>query len=155
MSTFSLACHFCQVNKAFPTFGMLGTVKHRQQIMEIDRHLNCALQPPLGSAWMDAAPIYFDFRRCCIKGFVGEFSNLPTVDGIGKIRSKSRYIKEFNAFANFFIGSEPNPQLTVRHFRMGNQVRHGADNGCNAGFVIRPEQGCAVCDYESLTFEIQ
>ena len=140
-----------EVEETFITFCFAWDFVSRQQGCDFCTDQSSIDHNVFGCAGVYVFAVDFNKGACCVEVFIFQFANAAAIQSIGKVCAESFYVKEVNAFADFFIGSESDANVAMRDFWMGHEVFHGSQNFSNTGFVIGTQKSRAICSDEGLT----
>ena len=143
-----------QMIEALISLGIHGILKYREQILEFLGNQNGIQHFSLGISRMNASPVDSDPAAGSIEGLILQFPQSPTVHSKGKIRTKERHIKVICPLSDLLVGGEGDPKLSVTDLGMGQQFLSHCHDLCNAGLVIRSQQGSTVGNDQVLSFEL-
>ena len=131
------SAHAGQMEKAFITGRMFGTLCNRQPRGELYRQQRCVQHLILGISRMYVQPFENNFGSGSIEVLVFQLADLSAVDRIGPFTTKLFDIEIVGSGSDLFIGRKPDTDLAVFDFRMILQVFHGGDDSSHASLIIR------------------
>ena len=99
---------------------------------------------------MDAAAVEDDCRVGRIEVLVLQAAEFAAVDRVSEIRAERLDVEAVRAAARLLIRCEAQADLAVPDFRMCHEVFRRADDGRDAGLVIRAQERRAVRHHDIL-----
>ena len=127
-----------QMEKAFITGRMFGTLRDRQPRGELYRQQRCVQHLVLGISRMYVQPFENDFGSGSIEVLVFQLADLSAVDRIGPFATELFDIEVVGSGSDLFVGRKPYANLAVFDLRMILQVFHGGDDSSHSSLIIRP-----------------
>ena len=105
----------------------------------------------LGGSGVDVIASHMHDSRGGVEVFILQLAELTAIHGVGPLGAEAIQRKTVGAATDLFIRREPQVNITMRYFWMGQQMGRRRDDFADPGLVIGTEQGGAIGGDEILS----
>ena len=151
LSRFHFRAHAFHVIKALASLGRRGRFVCGKRGEKFARHYRAVDHFALCRAGMNVFALKIDDGFRGVKGFVSQLAQLLAIYGIGEIAPEARYVEQGRALADFLVWGKRDSDFSVPDFGTGGKLLDELHDLRDARFVVRAQQGRAVCDNQLLS----